>query len=139
MFLTSFGDANIQCLKKSSASALPLDHRPIALLNSDYKLFTKILSFRVRPILSSIVLPAQVGFVPQRSIHTALDIFSAVRKAASADSDLHGAIVLLLDFAKTYDTFQRTILLSALTWLGFSSKFVSVVAHYTATRHVDLS
>ena len=69
VFPTSFGDANIQCLKKSSASALPLDHRPIALLNSDYKLFTKILSFRVRPILSSIVLPAQVGFVPQRSIH----------------------------------------------------------------------
>ena len=128
MFPTSFGDANIQCLKKSSASALPLDHRPIALLNSDYKLFTKILSFRVRPILSSIVLPAQVGFVPQRSIHTALDIFSAVRKAASADSDLHGIIVLLLDFAKAYDTLQRPFLLSALTWLGFSSKFVSVVA-----------
>ena len=68
---TSLRDANIQCLKKSSASALPLEHRPITLLNSDYKRFTKILSFRVRPMLSSIVLPAQVSFVPQRSIHTA--------------------------------------------------------------------
>ena len=115
MFPTSFGDANIQCLKKSSASALPLDHRPIALLNSDYKLFTKILSFRGRPILSSIVLSDQVGFVPQRSIHTALDIFSAVRKAASADSDLHGAIVLLFNFAKAYDTLQHPFLLTALT------------------------
>ena len=78
-------------------------HRPIALLNSDCKLFTKILSFRVRLMLSRIVLPAPVSFVPQRTIHTALDT-SAVRKAASADSDLHGAIVLLLDFAKAYDT-----------------------------------
>ncbi|TDH72664.1 hypothetical protein CCR75_008471 [Bremia lactucae] len=53
----SFGEANIQCLKKTAASALPLDHRPIALLDSDYKLFTKILSFRVRPLLSQIVSP----------------------------------------------------------------------------------
>ena len=103
MFSTSFCDANIQCLKKSSASALPFDHRPIALLNSDYN------------ILSSIVLPAQVGFVLQRSINTALDIFSAVRKAASADSDLHGAIVLLFNFAKAYDTLQHPFLLTALT------------------------
>ena len=51
-----------------------------------------------------------------------------MRKAASADSDLHGAIVLFLDFAKAYDKLQRPFLLSALTWLGFSSKFVSVVA-----------
>ncbi|CAI5717474.1 unnamed protein product [Peronospora effusa] len=124
----SFSEANIQCLKKTAASALPLDHPPIALLNSDYKLFTKILSFRVRPMLSHIVLQAQVGFVPQRSIHTALDIFSAARKAASADSDLHGAIVLLLDFAKAYDTLQRPFLLSVLAWLGFSPLFVGVVA-----------
>ena len=113
---------------KSPASGLPLDHRTIAPLNSDYKLFTKILSFRVRPLLSHLVLPAQVGFVPKRSIHTALDIFAAVRKAANLDSSIHGAIVLLLDFAKAYDTLQRPYLLSALTWFGFSPHFVSVVA-----------
>ena len=55
-------------------------------------------------------------------------IAAAVRKATSADSNLHGAIVLLLDFAKAYDTQQRPFLLSALTLLGFSSKFVSVAA-----------
>ena len=135
VFPSSFGEANIQCLKKSASSALPLDHRPIALLNSDYKLFTKILSLRVRPLLSHLVLPAQIGFVPKRSIHTALDIFAAVRKAANLDSRLHGAIVLLLDFAKAYDTLKRPYLLSALTWLGFSPHFVSVVAalHHDTT------
>ena len=47
MLLESFGDAHIQFLKKTAASSLPLDHRPIPLLNSDYKQFIKILSFRV--------------------------------------------------------------------------------------------
>ena len=74
MFPASFDEANIQCLKESQASALSLDHLPIALLNSDYKLFTKISSFRVRTLLSHLVLTARVGFVPKRSIHTALDI-----------------------------------------------------------------
>ena len=40
MLPESFGDAHIQYMKKTAASALALDHRPIALLNSDYKLFT---------------------------------------------------------------------------------------------------
>ena len=81
----------------------------------------------MRQILSRVVLPAQVDFVPQRSIHTALDIFSAVRKVASAKNDLHGAITLLLNFAKAYDV-ATSFLLLKLTWIGFSSKFVSVVA-----------
>ena len=81
------------------------------------------------------MLPAQVGFNTKRSIHTALDIVVAVRKAANLDSRLHGAIVLLLDFAKAYDTLQRPYLRSALTWLGFSPHFVSVVAalHHDTT------
>ena len=35
----------LECSVFQTASALPFDHRPIALLNSDYRLFTKILSF----------------------------------------------------------------------------------------------
>ena len=118
VFSASFGEANIQYLKKSPASALSLDHHPIALLNGDYKLLTKILLFRVLSLLSQLVLPAQAGFVTKRSIHTALDIFAAVRKAENLNSNLHGAIGMLLDFAKAFDTLQRPYLLSALTWLG---------------------
>ena len=102
---------------------------------SDYKLFTKILSFRVPPLLSRAVLPAQVGFVPYRTFYTALDVFAAVKKAASFDEELHGSVVMLLKFAKAYDTLQRPFLLSVLAWMGFSLRFVSVVAalHHNTT------
>ena len=118
---------------------MPLDHRPIALLNSAYKLFTKILSFRVRSLLSQLVLPAQVGFNTKRSIHTALDIVVAVRKAANLDSDLHREIILLLDFAKAYDTLQRPYLLSALTGLGCHPTLYPSWQHYNATPRAVLS
>ena len=52
VFTSSFGLAHIQVLGETADSALPLDHRPITLFSSDYKLFTKILSFRARPMLS---------------------------------------------------------------------------------------
>ena len=58
-----------------------------------------------------------------------------MRKAANLDSDLHGVIVLLLDFAKAYDTLQRPYLLSALTWLECHSTSYLSWQHYTATPH----
>ena len=121
--------------EKNCDFCIALDYRPIALLNSDYKLFTKILSFRVRPLLSHIVLPAQVGLVPKRSIRTSLDIFKAVHNTTRADSDMHGDIVLLLVFAKAYDTLQHPYLLYALKCLGFSSQLIPVAAalHHSTT------
>ena len=115
---------------------MPLDYRPIALLNTDFILHTKILLFRVRPLLSQLVLQAQVGSVPKRSIHTAFNIYAAVRKATNLYSGLDGAIVLLLYFAKAYDILQRPYLLSAWTWLRLSPHFVFVVAalHRDTTR-----
>ena len=61
----------------------------------------------------------QVGFVPGHNIAPALDIFAAEKIAAKNDDDMNDAIVLLLDFAKAYDSSQRPFLLAVLKWLGF--------------------
>ena len=58
-----------------------------------------------------------------------------MKKVASSDVELHGSVVLLLNFAKAYDTLQRPFLHSVLAWMGFSQRFVSVVAalHHNTT------
>lgn len=45
----SFGQAHIHCLKKSTTAATPLEHRPIALLNTEYKINARIFATRLRP------------------------------------------------------------------------------------------
>ncbi|KAF1319717.1 reverse transcriptase, partial [Globisporangium splendens] len=97
---SSFSEAHIHCIKKSVSAASPLDYRPIALLNSDYKIFTRIFATRLR---------------------------TAAQQRATSDLAMSRAIALLLDFAKAYDSLDRSFLAQALQYLGFPLKFVHLV------------
>lgn len=44
------------------------DFRPISLCNSIYKIFTKIIVFRLKNLLHSLISKHQNGFVPGRQI-----------------------------------------------------------------------
>lgn len=52
--------------KPDKDPSLPDNYRPVALLNSDYKLFTKILANRLSQFLTKLIDRDQVGFVPTR-------------------------------------------------------------------------
>ncbi|KAF1322066.1 reverse transcriptase, partial [Globisporangium splendens] len=123
----SFRAANIHCIKKSRTAAVPLDHRPIALLNTDYKIYTRVFATRLIPCLPDIVHPLQAGFVSGRSIHTPIDTFSAVQKLAKLNPRLEKVIALLLDFAKAYDSLSRDFLTRVLRLYGFPKQFCDTV------------
>ncbi|KAF1321216.1 reverse transcriptase, partial [Globisporangium splendens] len=124
---SSFSEALIHCIKKSVSAASPLDYRPIALLNSDYKIFTRIFVTRLRTVLPWLIHHMQAGFVPGRAIPTTIDVLLAAQQRATSDPAMSRAIALLLDFAKAYDSLDRSFLAQALQHLGFPLKFVHLV------------
>ncbi|KAF1335841.1 reverse transcriptase, partial [Globisporangium splendens] len=124
---SSFNEAHIHCIKKSVSAASPLDYRPIALLNSDYKIFTRIFATRLRTVLPWLIHHMQAGFVPGRAIPTTIDVLLAAQQRATSDPAMSKAIALLLDFAKAYDSLDRSFLAQALQHLGFPLKFVHLV------------
>ncbi|KAF1320212.1 Kinesin protein, partial [Globisporangium splendens] len=124
---SSFSEAHIHCIKKSVSAASPLDYTPIALLNSDYKIFTRIFATRLRTVLSWLIHHMQAGFVPGRVIPTTIDVLLAAQQRATSDPAMSRAIALLLDFAKAYDSLDRSFLAQALQHLGFPLKFVHLV------------
>ncbi|KAF1315300.1 reverse transcriptase, partial [Globisporangium splendens] len=124
---SSFSEAHIHCIKKSVSVASPLDYRPIALLNSDYKIFTRIFATRLRTVLPWLIHHMQAGFVPGRAIPTTIDVLLAAQQRATSDPAVSRAIALLLDFAKAYDSLDRSFLVQALQHLGFPLKFVRLV------------
>ncbi|POM81527.1 Hypothetical protein PHPALM_488 [Phytophthora palmivora] len=123
----SFLEAYIHSISKGGDRSNPLNYRPIALLNSDYKIFTRILAWRVRNHISQLVHPTQFGFVPGKTIHEAIDLYEAAKILCGSRPELHGAEVLLLDFAKAYDSLNRSFLLEVLRAKGFPPKFCAMI------------
>lgn len=92
--------ANIHCLKKNTRAAVPLDHRRVAVLNTDYKVFTRVFATSLRSHRSAVFHPLQAGFVPRWNIATPINTFLAIQRQAKVDSDMIYAYALLLDLPK---------------------------------------
>lgn len=112
------------------------DFRPISLLHSFAKLFAKILSRRLAPLLDSLVAPNQSAFIKRRCIQ---DNFMLVRQSAKK---LHqrkqSALLLKLDIAQAFDSISWQFILEVLKHKGFGDRWCAWVAMLfrTATTRV---
>lgn len=122
----SFGESTIFLLRKAGDPNDPLNFRPLSLLNSDYKIYTRIWASRLSRVLSECVHPNQAGFVPGRSIHATIDLLHAARAAAASQAP--DSVVVMLDIRKAYDTLSRAFMLAILARAGFSAHFCAIVA-----------
>ena len=80
--------------------------RPITLLNTDNKLLTKWMVYRLRPLMGSIIKSGQICKVDQKNIlFGAQNILSSVEYAKKRKL---GAALVSLDFFKAYVRFFST-------------------------------
>lgn len=111
--------------KKDKIRTLLKNWRPISLLNTDYKILTKCLSFRVQKVLPSLIDPDQTGFLKGRyigeNIRTIADIIDYTNLKNKP------GIVLLIDFEKAFDTIRWSFIVKALTLFNFGSEFIQWV------------
>lgn len=126
-FPETFLQADIFCLKKGGNLKDALNFRPLALLNTDYKIFTRILATRVSPTLAEQIHENQNGFVPGRNIHDTLDLYEAAQGMAEIDPRQSEATAMLLDFKKAYDSVDRNFIVQTLAKKGYPAKFIRAV------------
>ncbi|KAG3142273.1 hypothetical protein PI126_g15112 [Phytophthora idaei] len=113
--------AHLSLLYKSGDRAIPGNYRPLTLVNHDAKLGPKIMQRRLGTVLPSIIHEDQGGFVPGRSIRhwlLRLQDLQGFCKAKYAD-----ACVVLLDFAKAFDSVLCPALDMVLQYFGFGATF----------------
>ena len=65
-----FLQGDISMLYKKDDREDPRNYRPITLLNSDYKIFTKVLARRMAKVVHEFVAECQKGFVPVGLLHS---------------------------------------------------------------------
>ena len=126
-----FLDGAISIMHKHGDRADTANYRPITLLNTDYRLLAKVLANRLQPLLPTVIDRSQLAFVRGRLIGEAVLLMQAL--PAWLQLTGNSAVAVLCDFAKAFDTVDRTFLLAVLHELGMGAGFVAWVS--TLLRH----
>ena len=95
--------------------------RPISLLNTDYKIITKILAQRLKSVLPKLVHPDQKGFIPGRNIADANRLLQDVIDY-SEQKQINGSIIFV-DYQKAFDRVEWQWADRCLEKLNFGNNF----------------
>jgi len=118
-------------LRKNEAPQILRDYRPISLIHSFSKLFTKYLAARLAPRLQEMVAQNQSAFIRNISIH---DNYRIVQLACrSLHRKKHPSLLLKVDIAKAFDSVAWPFLLEVLEQLGFSRRWRDWISFILST------
>ncbi|KAJ2984424.1 hypothetical protein NUW54_g10519 [Trametes sanguinea] len=102
-----------------------VNYRPITLLNTDYKLLTKVLALRLASVATDIIHPAQAGFMPGRRLRDQTQLAKVVIEWTEV-AEVNGALVAL-DQEKAYDKIAHDYLWAILDKFGIPKQFSNIV------------
>lgn len=97
------------------------NYRPISLLNTDYKILTKILANRMKRVIGGIIQPTQSYSIPRRDI---ADTIGTIRDVIEY---MNSGIVLGIDWNKAFDKVEHKFLFKVLEKFGFGERMVGWV------------
>ncbi len=98
------------------------NYRPIALMNVDVKILTKLLSMRLNFVLPSIIHESQTAVYGRRIG----DNVNLIRDLIDITNEVdEGAALLFIDQQKAFDRVDHNVLLKSLKQFGFGDDFIS--------------
>jgi len=104
------------------------DLRPISLCNVIYKIASKVLSNRLKVILSDIIALNQSAFVPGRLItDNVLLAYEMTHYIQTKRRGIDGYAAVKLDMNKAYDPVEWNFLRMMMGSLGFSENWIDLI------------
>lgn len=106
------------------------NYRPISLLNIDLKLFSKIITNRLAPLLPSLVHSDQVGFIPGREARD--NTTKTLHLISYAQHQNIPTCLLACDAEKAFDRVRWPFLQTSLQQIGLGPKLLTkIMSLYT--------
>ncbi|KAL6194442.1 hypothetical protein ACLB2K_035526 [Fragaria x ananassa] len=108
--------------------------RPISLCNVIYKLRSKVLSNRLKPLLDLMIAPNQSAFVPGRQIaDNSLLAYEVSHHLKRLYNAAHGFGALKLDMSKAYDRVEWDFLERVMQNMGFHNQWIKWIMDCLST------
>ena len=108
--------------KKDKDQLFLKNWRPISLLNTDYKILTKVLASRLKKVLPHIINEDQSGFISGRYIGENTRLFIDVLNYCRINET--PGIALSIDFEKAFDKVEWDFLYFVMQKFGFNEDFI---------------
>ncbi|XP_019186577.1 PREDICTED: uncharacterized protein LOC109181280 [Ipomoea nil] len=121
---------HIVLIPKKATPEKMADLRPIALCTVAYKIVTKAMANRLKPILGGLISDNQSAFVPGRLIMDNIMVAYEMQhflKRKTQGREGFGA--LKLDMSKAYDRVEWPLLKSILLKMGFNRRWVDMIMY----------
>ena len=99
--------------------------RPISLVGAIYKIITKILSRRMKKVMSSIIDDCQSAFLSDRGLTDSVVMTNEILEEIRINK--RSGVCFMVDFEKAYDSVRWSFLFDMLRRLGFHDKWISWV------------
>jgi hypothetical protein len=113
--------AQLVLLPKVEVALEPKDFRPISLIHSFGKLFTKVLALRLGNYIDGLVVSAQSAFIKKRCIQdNYVYVWGLARHYHKTKTP---ACLIKLDISKAFDTVSWEYLIEMLVQRGFSNRW----------------
>ena len=134
--LTEINHTFLTLIPKKSNSIAPGEFRPIALCNTIYKVYSKILANRLKIFLPKLISEEQTGFVPGRSIYDGISIIQETIHSAIKNKE--ACMFLKLDIQKAYDKVDWRFLCKTLEAFGFSKQWINIIHQCISTPKISI-
>jgi hypothetical protein len=120
--LRSLNNSHIALIPKKDGPILASDYRPMSLLNSSIKMFTKLLANKLQKIIKGLIHKNQYGFIKTRTIQDCLAwALEYIHLCHKSRKDL---IILKLDFKKAFGKVEHDAIIHILRANDFGEKWI---------------
>lgn len=114
------------------------NYRPIGLCNTVYKVITKLLVARIRPILDYLVSSLQITFVPKRKGVDNAIIVQELIHSMSKKKGKDGFMAIKIDLKKAYDRLEWSFIRDTLALFNFPNHLSSLIMSCVSTSSISV-
>lgn len=123
----NLNDTYLMLIPKVDAPEDAKHFRPISLCNVIYKLITKLVVNRLKPVLPQLVSPTQGSYVPGRQISDNVVIFQEVIHSMRSKQGRTSFMAIKIDLEKAYDRLKWSFIHDTLLEMRIPKKFIDII------------